>query len=131
MEKWGGPTLPRSNEPRGSGRAPFLAKQPSKKMTSKRHVFPRVADAFARGNFSKKNSPWNRLLAAKSIVVEPRLAADLPQAIEDYKNLLRQPKSPGCILMGVCRGKISEGMGESTFSLFSFPSCAVQTATNF
>jgi regulator of telomere elongation helicase 1 len=53
---------------------------------------------------------WTRLLSAKSVVVEPRAAGDLKDAIAEFHKFLSQPASTGCVLMGVCRGKISEGI---------------------
>lgn len=55
-------------------------------------------------------TPWKRLLAVKSVVVEPKSSADLPDAISEFRRYLAMSESKGCILMGVCRGKISEGI---------------------
>ncbi|EEC51330.1 predicted protein, partial [Phaeodactylum tricornutum CCAP 1055/1] len=61
-------------------------------------------------NIKSPKTPWKRLLSTKSVVVEPKSSANLPEAIADFHRFLGMLKSPGCILMGVCRGKISEGI---------------------
>lgn len=50
------------------------------------------------------------MLALKAIVIEPKSSADLKDAIAEFDKYLAQKKSKGCLLMGVCRGKISEGI---------------------
>ena len=107
IERWGGPSLSRSSKP--TGRNAFFA-QRKKTNASKQYAFPRVAPAYNTGAFGSPSSPWKRLLAAKAIVVEPRASSDLPDAIAEFKRFLDMPKSSGCVLMGVCRGKISEGI---------------------
>ena len=108
VERWGGPSLSRPNKP--VGRNAFFA-QRKKTNTSKQYAFPRIAPAFNTSAFGNSgSSPWKRMLAAKAIVLEPRASAELPEAIEEFKRFLEMPKSSGCILMGVCRGKISEGI---------------------
>jgi regulator of telomere elongation helicase 1 len=46
----------------------------------------------------------------KAIILEPKSTSELPSAIADFHKYLNLQKSTGCILMGVCRGKISEGI---------------------
>ena len=87
---------------------------------------------------STDSTPWQRLLARKSIVLEPRSTSELTECISEYKRFITTPNSTGAILMGesswlsvlrlfvlshvcvlpsyacfipgVCRGKISEGV---------------------
>lgn len=108
LEEWGGPTAYRKNAKPGSN---FFAARAKKQSGSKKFSFPFAQSAFK--SFQPSNAaavPWKRLLATKSIVVEPRSSAELPDAISEFTKYLGMPKSPGCILMGVCRGKISEGI---------------------
>lgn len=49
-------------------------------------------------------------MAVKSIVLEPKTTSELKGVIEEFDKFISAPKSKGCIMMGVCRGKISEGM---------------------
>ena len=76
---------------------------------SDRFSFPYSPDYYSAMGGSNK-TPWSRLLATKSIVLEPRSSSNLPAAIAEFKKYLSKPKSTGAILMGVCRGKISEGI---------------------
>lgn len=107
VERWGGPSLSRPNKPKGR-QAFFEARKKSNE--SKLYAFPRVVPTYNTDSFGGPSSPWKRLLAAKAIVVEPRSSSDLADAISEFKRFLDMPKSSGCILMGVCRGKISEGI---------------------
>lgn len=107
IERWGGPSLSRPNKPQG--RNAFFAER-KKSNATKQYAFPRVVPTYNTDAFGGPNSPWKRLLAAKAIVVEPRSSADLQDAISEFKRFLEMPKSSGCVLMGVCRGKISEGI---------------------
>ena len=112
LERWGGPAPERfggGGRPGGGGgrgAAFFAAKK--KRAASAKYVFPMVPPSFRVTTGDA--SPWQRLLSRKSIVLEPRSAADLSDAIAEYKKALSKPKSTGAILMGVCRGKISEGI---------------------
>jgi hypothetical protein len=106
IERWGGPSLSRPKQT--NGRNNFFA-QRKKKDAPKKYSFPRVLPEYSSFVTNPK-APWRRLMAAKSIVLEPRSSADLADAMTEFKRLLDLPKSPGCILMGVCRGKISEGI---------------------
>lgn len=108
VERWGGPSLSRPKKPSGGN---FFAQRGRKPNASKQYAFPRVVPTYNTSAFgTSASSPWKRLLAAKAIVVEPRASADLSDAISEFKRFLEMPKSSGCVLMGVCRGKISEGI---------------------
>lgn len=108
VSKWGGPTSERfgGRSSGGKGAAFFAAKR--KKQAAKKYVFPMVPPSFRAAG--TESSPWQRLLARKTVVLEPRSTSDLTDAISEYKKALAMPKSAGAILMGVCRGKISEGI---------------------
>lgn len=104
LHRWGGPSHGRND--RGKGKPNFFSSR-RKVQPLERFSFPEVtAPRYGSGC----PSPWTRLLAAKSIVIEPRSSADLPDAISEFQRFLAKPKSRGCVLMGVCRGKISEGI---------------------
>ena len=110
VEKWGGPSSHRFSGGRqsgGRGGAFFAARK--KKITNPKYSFPQTPVHFlAQG--AESSTPWRRLLSKKAIVLEPRSTSDLNDAIAEFKKFIALPKSNGCILMGVCRGKISEGI---------------------
>jgi len=106
LEKWGGPTLSRKSFQKDKKKNFFAVRK--KQASSRQFVFPQTPSCFA--SKSGTNTPWSRLCSIKSVVLEPRSSADLPEAMSEFKRLLSLPRSPGCILMGVCRGKISEGI---------------------
>lgn len=100
LGEWGGPASSRKQ----NGKSNFFAAR--RGLSANRFSFPR-----ANTNFHDTASCiWMKMLALKAIVVEPRTSADLPEAMEEFKSFLDLPKSSGCILLGVCRGKISEGI---------------------
>lgn len=113
VQRWGGPA---SSEQRFGGRkfsgggrgAAFFAATARKKQASAKFVFPMIPTQFR--STTDQSSPWQRLLARKAIVLEPRSTSELSDAISEYKRFIAMPKSSGAILMGVCRGKISEGV---------------------
>ena len=105
VERWGGPSRKfRPNENKGSKF--FQARR--KNTSSHQFSFPHAP---TYGNSSGGSStPWKRLLSNKAIILEPKTTSELPDAIADFHKYLKMPKSTGCVLMGVCRGKISEGI---------------------
>ena len=114
IEAWGGPASSRSNynnnnNSNQSKGNEFFAKK-RKPVQQASFSFPLVPTHFATDRGVQQASPWKRLLAAKSVVIEPKASTDLSEALADFKRYLAMPKSPGCVLMGVCRGKISEGI---------------------
>jgi len=117
VARWGGPANERpsfGNGRQSGGRgggasAAFFAARKKKRASAKKHVFQMVPDHF-RANSGASSNPWKRLLSRKAIVLEPRSTADLSDAISEYKRILAAPRSTGAVLMGVCRGKISEGI---------------------
>lgn len=101
IESWGGPTKsPNLNEKRS-----FFDKR---KQTSNRNRFsyPREPNYYGAGNLT----PWKRLLSHKAVVLEPKTTTCMKEAIDDFEKFIDQPKGNGCVLMGVTRGKISEGI---------------------
>ena len=110
VEKWGGPSSQRfsgGGKSGDRGGAFFAARK--KKVTNPKYSFPQTPVHFlAQG--AETSTPWRRLLSKKAIVLEPRSTSDLNDAIAEFKKFIALPKSNGCILMGVCRGKISEGI---------------------
>lgn len=105
LERWGGPSSSRSYS--AQDKKNFFAIR-KKQSAANQYSFPIIPPSFA--NNSSSNTPWRRLLSCKSVVLEPRSSADLPDAMSEFKRLLDLPESKGCVLMGVCRGKISEGI---------------------
>ena len=105
LEEWGGPASSRS---KFENQNSFFAKR-QKPSSRNAFSFPYAATLFAPAA-GTRTTPWKRLLSTKSVVVEPKLSSDLADAISEFTKFLAMPKSPGCILMGVCRGKISEGI---------------------
>lgn len=103
VQSWGGPSARNS----GNGGAPTKFFAARKQKSTPKYSFPQVPSHFMTEGAS---NPWTRLLAKKPIVLEPRSTNDLTDAIAEFKKFISMPKSAGCILMGVCRGKISEGI---------------------
>jgi len=116
VQSWGGPASSAAFGGRKSGGssgaygkgAAFFAGAARKKQASTKCVFPMVPTQFR--STTDQSLPWQRLLARKAIVLEPRSTSELSDAISEYKRFIVMPKSSGAILMGVCRGKISEGI---------------------
>jgi DNA repair helicase (rad3) len=107
IERWGGPLSSRSKS-QSYGKNNFFRARPSRANAgSGRHCFPHSAIAF---NDLGSRSIWQRLMAVKAIVLEPKTTSELKGVIEEFDKFISAPKSKGCIMMGVCRGKISEGM---------------------
>lgn len=106
IERWGGPS--RKFRPNDSGREKFFQARQRKSAPSTQFAFPFAPDFYKSG--SDPSTPWKRLLSRKAVIVEPKTTSELPAAIAEFHKFLGTPKSSGCILMGVCRGKISEGI---------------------
>ena len=105
LERWGGPVTSRPKNSNSKGDF-FAAKR--KQNAASQYSFPLAPASYYDAN--SHSTPWKRMLSTKSVVTEPRSTLDLPDAMAEFKRFLAMPKSPGCILMGVCRGKISEGI---------------------
>ena len=110
IERWGGPASTRSfNKTNDSASTFFAARQrKSGSKDSTRFSYPRLATDYA--SKTTHSTPWKRLLSQKAVVIEPKSASDLPDAIAEFHKYLNLPKSKGVALFGVCRGKISEGI---------------------
>jgi len=110
IEKWGGPSG--SSSKRSQKHNPtsnfFAVRKKAPPRGASRYSFPFTLGKLATSGSA--SNPWARLLARKSIVVEPRTSADLPDAIAEFHKFLGMEKSKGVALFGVCRGKISEGI---------------------
>lgn len=121
IQRWGGPAPP-DRVPVRVGVASVLSSQEKKRIIRPKHVFHMVPGHFRP--VGGESSPWQRLLAWKPIVVEPRSSSDLTDVISEYKKMIAAPNGPGAILMGVCRGKISEGVSaRATTSVSSMALC--------
>lgn len=106
LERWGGPASRRPQDNKNANN--FFAARRKVQSMSNQFAFPAVPTIFFDKN--APSTPWKRLLATKAVIIEPKSSADLAEAIAEFKRFLALPKSPGCVLMGVCRGKISEGI---------------------
>ncbi|CAA9990525.1 DNA repair helicase, putative [Plasmodium knowlesi strain H] len=60
-------------------------------------------------NAWKKFKIFEKINSYKTIFVEPNKAAELKDILQQYEYIIKK-KRKGAILMGVCRGKISEGI---------------------
>ena len=96
VERWGGPANHKKAHDKGGK---FFAAR--KKQQTVRYSFPQMPTHFMV--HGEASTPWKRLLSRKAIVLEPRSTTDLNDAIAEFKKFISLPKSPGCILMGVCR----------------------------
>ena len=127
MERWGGPAAYRrggGKGGRGGGRDFFAPKRGSPPLPGGkgRYSFPHQPDYYGPSSSGPSSSgggdpgkggggPWRRLLSHKAIVLEPRSSSDLKDAMSEFDRYISSSaKSSGCVLMGVCRGKISEGI---------------------
>ena len=106
LEKWGGPVS--GNRRQDDTNSSFFAARKKKPAATGRYTFPHAAYTFSSSKESM--NPWKRLLGVKAVVIEPKSTADLPDAIHEFHKYLNLPKSKGVALLGVCRGKISEGI---------------------
>ena len=110
IDRWGGPASKRRQRKQNGENAFFAPRQRNQSNGANRFSFPHDKNYFGSTSNGGGSRPWSRLLSNKAIVVEPKSTADLPEAIADFHKFLGRPNSTGCILMGVCRGKISEGI---------------------
>ena len=110
IEQWGGPATGRrnngNNNKDGKNNA-FFAQRGKQQTGSSQSSFPHAPNFYGS---SVQQNVWKRMLCQKAIILEPKSTSDLPEAIADFHKYLNLRKSTGCILMGVCRGKISEGI---------------------
>ncbi|SBT72497.1 DNA repair helicase, putative [Plasmodium malariae] len=60
-------------------------------------------------NVWKRMKIFDKINSYKKIFVEPNKANDLKDILTEYEHIIKKKKK-GAILMGVCRGKISEGI---------------------
>jgi regulator of telomere elongation helicase 1 len=109
IEQWGGPTAKKRNSTstNSDGMKSFFAKRVNTQSGSNTFSFAHTPNFY--GSSTPQNI-WKRLLSQKAIVLEPKTTSDLNIAISEFHKYLNYKNSSGCILMGVCRGKISEGI---------------------
>ena len=133
LEVWGGPVLKAGSTPgeegrwqsrhRGNRAEDFFTKGVSARarMThGGEFVFQQqVRTSRTTPTARKTKTQWDAILEHKSVVLEPTKASGLKFAVSEYRRLLHTPHGAGngnnttaggCIFMGVCRGKISEGI---------------------
>ncbi|XP_076441348.1 regulator of telomere elongation helicase 1 homolog [Babylonia areolata] len=58
----------------------------------------------------QNSNVWDRIMAYKPVVLEPRGKDAFTQAIDDFYEKINDSKLNGAIFMAVCRGKVSEGL---------------------
>jgi len=112
VEAWGGPARrPTWQKNNNNKQQNFFAKRGKKQNSSsaKKYSFPFAPNYYTSTNGTAA-TPWTRLLSSKSIVLEPKSSSDLKDALSEFHKFIDNPQSKGCFLMGVCRGKISEGI---------------------
>lgn len=109
IEQWGGPANGRRGGTSNNGdeRNSFFARRGRQQASSSQCSFPHAPNYYGS---STEQNVWKRMLCQKAIIIEPKSTSELPDAIADFHKYLNLEKSTGCILMGVCRGKISEGI---------------------
>jgi len=117
VERWGGPmsSWARSQSGTKSGKNNFFqAKQRRSRAPAgnAKYCFPHSPNCYGQGSGATGSNatPWARLLAVKAVVMEPKSSSDLKEVIHEFEKAISLPKSSGCVMMGVCRGKISEGI---------------------
>ncbi len=81
----------------------------SSSSTSESFSFPCIVNHFQQQG-GNSLTVWKRMLSQKAIVLEPRSTTEMKEAISEFDKYIDSRDSKGCILMGVCRGKISEGI---------------------
>ncbi len=108
VEQWGGPVTSRSKNNYGKNNF-FQARQKSKNTASgpAKYCFPR--SILRSGQGGSTSTSWQRLNSIKSIVLEPKTTTELKDVIAEFDKYNEGQNSAGCFLLGVCRGKISEG----------------------
>ena len=114
IEGWGGPSQNSTwLGDQGRKKQSFFVKRGGSSSSNRKNnnANNRYSFPYAPNYYNESNqSPWKRLLSHKAIVLEPKSTAEMKGAIEDFDKYIDDPKGRGCILMGVTRGKISEGI---------------------
>lgn len=67
-------------------------------------------DAWKRRAPGTSSSIWDRIIAVKYPVIEPKDKAELPALMNDFYKKLNDTSHSGSIFFAVCRGKVSEGL---------------------
>ena len=82
IEAWGGPSNKSSWSGNRARKDNFFAKRLKSNSGSNgnKYSFPRVPDYYNTGNLT----PWKRMLTHKAIVIEPKNASDMKDAIEEF-----------------------------------------------
>lgn len=58
----------------------------------------------------RESGLWEKLGQLKPIFIEPKLKSELQQVSEEYYKAIETGRGKGAVFIGVCRGKISEGL---------------------
>ena len=104
IESWGGPVSSKSKARNYASKSNFF--QARKRSNNQAAGLGIGRYCFPHSVLSEKNpSQWQRLLSLKGIILEPQSSSELKGVIEEFDKFISMPKSPGCIMMGVCRGK--------------------------
>jgi regulator of telomere elongation helicase 1 len=110
IERWGGPASSRSRNQNYSKKNNFFqakkrrnSQTPGAAAGTGRYCFPKTAVSSGTNL-----TPWQRLLAIKAIVLEPKTSSELKDVIDEFDKFISLPKSSGCIMIGVCRGNYTK-----------------------
>lgn len=111
IEAWGGPSKQSTWLGDNAGKNTFFSKRKTKSVSGgscgkTRYSFPRAPNYYGTSNIN----PWQRMLSHKSLVLEPKSTSEMRDAIDEFDKYINTKSGNGCILMGVTRGKISEGI---------------------
>ncbi|CAG9858762.1 unnamed protein product [Phyllotreta striolata] len=72
--------------------------------------FPSYTIMLKCQNAWQESGIWGRICKIKQIFVEPRDKNSFNAAMTEYYSNIKDPNTKGAIFMGVCRGKVSEGL---------------------
>ena len=101
VSRWGGPDVSYQGN---RGRGDFF----KAKSTNPDGVHVHQRRAGVSSSSATPPTSWDRLLAAKNVVIEPRSPPVLAHCMDRFNNFVKT--SPhGCLLLSVCRGRLSEG----------------------
>nr|XP_015914103.3 regulator of telomere elongation helicase 1 homolog [Parasteatoda tepidariorum] len=72
--------------------------------------FPSYSVMKSNVGWWEENGIWQQLSGIKPLFVEPQGKDAFQESIEKYYSVIKDPDSKGAALLGVCRGKVSEGL---------------------
>ncbi|XP_014290418.1 regulator of telomere elongation helicase 1 homolog [Halyomorpha halys] len=72
--------------------------------------FPGYATLNIAVKMWRESGLWEKLGLLKPIFIEPKLKSELQQVSQEYYKAIETGRGKGAVFIGVCRGKISEGL---------------------